>query len=79
MPKKIVKTVLDKDGDIIKVKFEGNKTFTKSETAIRMIENGTEIIGVHIVHNQNGVQEKEKWLRTVKNNKKEDNLDEMGK
>lgn len=75
--KKIEEVKKDKDGDIVQVRFEDNVNFTSSEKAIEMIDNGWIIEGVHVVNNQNGVQEKERWLRTNGNSKSDDNLDNL--
>lgn len=75
--KKVIETKKDEDGDIISVKFEGNQQFTSSEKAMEMIDNGWELEGIHIVNNQNGIQEKNRWLRSNRNSDTKDNLDNL--
>jgi len=72
MSKKIISTKKGKDGNIESVKFEGNSTYTKTETAIRMADNGN-VSNAHVVHEKNGTS----YLRSNPDNKKGNNLDEM--
>jgi hypothetical protein len=70
--KKIVEVKKDKAGNIEKVRFEGNKTFTPKEKAINLAEKG-KIPGVHVVHPNKG----EEHLRSNPDGDKDNNLGEL--
>ena len=73
MTRKIVDAVEDADGNIIKVKIEGNEGFTSVEVAMGMADKGT-IEAVHV-----RPKKTKNHLRTKPTNIKSDNLDEMAK
>jgi hypothetical protein len=67
--KKIVDAQQDSKGNIKSVLFEGNKTFTPKETAIKMAEQGKiDAVAVH-------PKGKEPHLRTKPDGKEKNNLD----
>lgn len=71
MSKKINQVIKDKKGDIKKVKFEGNSSFTNYERAINMAEKG-QIENTHVYHINN-----KKYLRSDPDNSKKNNLDNL--
>lgn len=72
MGKKIVDAKADGKGNIASVRFEGNKTFTPVETAVRMADGG-QIDNAHAVH----TSKSKAHLRSNPNDKRNDNLDDM--
>ncbi|MCG8606124.1 DUF3892 domain-containing protein [bacterium] len=70
--KKIVDAEADSKGNISKVRFRGNRTFTPIDTAIRMAERG-KIENAHVVKPKKG----DPYLRSNPDRRKGNNLDEM--
>ena len=70
--KKIVDARADAKGNIKSVRFEGNSTFTPTETAVRLAQQGK-------ISNAHAVQPKgrDPYLRTNPDDKKGNNLDDM--
>ena len=69
--KKIVDATADFNGNINKVKIEGNRTFMPIDTAIRMAEQGK--IHAVVVNQKSG----DKHLRTRPDGDTQNNLDSM--
>ena len=69
--KKIVGASADSTGNIEKVLFKGNKTFTPLSTAIRMTEKGQ--VDAVLVQPKDG----DKYLRTRPDGNTQNNLDSM--
>lgn len=72
MGKRIVDAQADEKGNIVRVRFDGNLSFTDKETAISMAERG-EIENAHVVRPKHG----NPYLRTNPDREKGNNLDEM--
>ncbi|MEZ8827042.1 DUF3892 domain-containing protein [Vibrio amylolyticus] len=74
MTKKIIDAVQDSNGNITKVRFAGNSTFTSLNTAMNMADRGQ-------IENAHSVRPKDKkaHLRTNPDRRKGNNLDEMAK
>ena len=72
MLKRIVNAKADSDGDITAVLFEGNRSFTPLETAIRIAGRG-EIENAHVAHTGKG----RPYLRTNPDGEEGNNLDSM--
>jgi len=71
-PKKIVDAVNDSKGNIKAVRFEGNKSFTPLETAIRMTDRG-EVAKAHVVRPKDAATH----LRTNPDSSTNNNLDKL--
>ena len=70
--KEIIDARADSKGNITKVRFKGNSSFTNLETAMRMVERG-QVEGAHVVEREGA----KKHLRTNPNHLRKDNLDDM--
>ena len=70
--KKIIKTKLNENGIVERIKFEGNSSFTDIDVAINMTEKG-QVEDVHVVKLPNG----KKYLRSNPDNQKKNNLKEI--
>lgn len=72
MSKKIIDAKNDAKGNVKEVLFEGNKTFTPLDTAIRMADRG-QISNAHAVRRENAATH----LRTNPDSSVRNNLDQM--
>ncbi|GHA63497.1 DUF3892 domain-containing protein [Photobacterium aphoticum] len=74
MTKQIIAARKNSKGNITKVRFKGNSTFTSLETAIKMAKRG-QIENTHSVKAKN----KSPHIRTNPDKSKTNNLDELAK